>query len=92
MTSLCTSIDYPFLKDRTLGLWTPTVSSTSATIATQPLERGEGEGSQSYHLFASGFSTMIRAPSPCAASVRSYIPSPNGGGTVNVPAAVALTR
>jgi len=43
MTPFSTSIDYPFLKDRILRLWNPTVSSTRATIATQP-QRGEGGG------------------------------------------------
>ena len=37
MTPLSTSIVYPFLKDRILRLCNPTVSSTRATIATQPL-------------------------------------------------------
>jgi hypothetical protein len=33
MTPLFTSIDYPFLKDRILRLWNPTVSPTMVTIA-----------------------------------------------------------
>src|SRR4030042_6097224 len=43
MTPLSTSIVYPFLKDRILRLWNQTVSSTRATIATQP-QRGGGSG------------------------------------------------
>jgi hypothetical protein len=40
MTPLPTNIDYLFLKDRILRLWNPTVSSTRATIVTQPQGRG----------------------------------------------------
>jgi len=50
MTPLSTSIDYPFLKDRILRLWSPTVFSTRAIIATQPLreEGGRREDAQGY--------------------------------------------
>jgi hypothetical protein len=49
---LSTNIDYPFLKDRILRFWNPTVSSIRATIATQlpggglaclPVGRGRGD-------------------------------------------------
>jgi hypothetical protein len=50
MTPLSTNINHPFLKDSIVRLWNPTVSSTRATIATQPLreEGGRRENAQGY--------------------------------------------
>jgi hypothetical protein len=42
ITPLSPSIDNPFLKDRILRLWNPTISSIRATITTQ-FHGGEGE-------------------------------------------------
>jgi hypothetical protein len=60
MTPFSTSIDYPFLKDRILRLWNPTVSSTKVTIATQSPGEGDLCGNFTYHKRKPLFCKVIK--------------------------------